>query len=77
MNKAKKPFDWNMAQIMHSPEVYEFMLAVHDKPISEEEFAQKYSALPREGRLHASGTRSPSKAKKKYRHLKEVFGFFS
>ena len=74
---VKEEFGWSIAERQHSPVVVAFLRSVQGKDISEDEFAQKYAALSRAGKLHASRTRSPSKARGIYRGLKTKFDFFS
>jgi hypothetical protein len=62
-------FDWEKAKEGHSTVTYEFLKKWHDKGISEKDFVQQFSLLPREGKLHAGRTRSPSAARRTYRHL--------
>ena len=72
-----KQFDWIECAKIHSPVVVEFLRAVQATEISEQEFSTKFSALPREGKLHATRTSSPSSARQTYRHLRDNFDFFT
>lgn len=70
-------FDWDIAQELHSEVTYQFLRDVHNTAMTEEDFAKRYAALPREGKLHASRSRNMSHARSQYRRLKEKFGFFT
>jgi len=78
-------FDWKIAEELHSPRVYEFLVANFDKPISEDDFVQQIVLLRKLNlangnfkgkRRNYRGRTTPATAKKDYNQLKELFGFF-
>ena len=71
----KKQFDWDICKSQRSPETYNFLKSNFNKAVSEDQFVEEMSKLPR-NKLHASGTRSPSALRTNYKRLKEQFGFF-
>jgi hypothetical protein len=71
-----KQFDWEKCAKRHSPTVVAFLSGVQGTPISEDEFAARLAALPREGRVRLSRSRRPSKGRQMYRNLRDEFSFF-
>ena len=69
-----KNFDWDFAKNSygHLDTTVDWLKSVHDKPLTEEEFINQYKSLPK----RKGSDRSPHKLKQRYKHLKEVFGFF-
>lgn len=69
-----KLFLWATAK--GSQERIEWLKENYNKPITEAEYIQHEKDLPHNHR-HASKCRTPSHAKSRYYHLKNVYGFFS
>lgn len=75
VEKSDAPFDWEKAKEIHTKETVEFLKEVHDTPISEDEFVERYIKLPHN---HYKATRHRNRkfAAKQYNRLKIRFGFF-
>lgn len=60
----------------HGVDHQQFILANHDKPLTEAEFVEWWTKRPRDGILHASHKRTPSYARHKYQRLVNLYGLF-
>lgn len=78
-------FDWEIAKERHSERVYDFLVANFDRSISEEDYVQQVVLLRKlnlsngvfKGRRRTYGKQTtPGTARREYRELKELFGFF-
>lgn len=69
-------FDWEEAKKHHSPAMYAFLLATHDKPMTMDEFVELRAQVPRISRAGNVVTRNASRGRQQYRRLRERFGFF-
>ena len=72
-----KTFDFTTTG--QAPEVVQYFQSIQGKRVSEEQFIKDFCSLPRRKLKvgQAPGrNRSPSRAKRLYRNLKEEFGFF-
>jgi len=81
----RRVFDWKIAEELHSPRVYDFLVANFDKPISEEDFVRQVVLLRKLNlangvfkgkRKNYRARTTPATAKMDYNQLKELFGFF-
>ena len=62
-----KKFVWKTAHNFHNPEGIKFLKKFHDTPLTEDQFVLTYPATKK----------TPSHLRRKYRHLKSVFGLFN
>lgn len=68
-----KIFVWATAK--GSQERIEWLKENYNKPITEDEYIEFEKSLPH-NHPHAADCRTPSKARKRYNHLKDIYGFF-
>lgn len=69
-------FDWIEAQRRHPEVMFNFLKAVHDKPMSEDDFVAAYMAIPKYSKAGNRVVRHEKTGRKNYKRLKERFGFF-
>ena len=73
-----KKFDFKQAKKIHSPKKVEWLKKYYKQPITEEFFVKemKEKIKPFSNAKRKATQYSPSRLKRKYKYLKEEFGFF-
>lgn len=66
-------WNWDTCRELRSKPMYDFLFAIHDKPISEDDFVTMYTSVPQ---VDGRGNRAPSHARRQYRYIKKRFGWF-